>query len=75
VNLLLNRVSPWIDVASHLPFEGKVEIRVHDAERVRVRIPDWVDKAKVRAEVNAKGVEPAWSARYLGLEKLKRAMW
>ena len=48
-----------------------MEFCVHDAERVRVRIPGWVDKATVRVEVNAKGVEPAWSERYLGLEKLK----
>jgi len=73
VNLLLNRVSPWIDVASHLPFEGRVDVRIHDAEQVRIRIPGWVDQGTVRVQVNAIDAEPAWSGRYLALEKLQAA--
>jgi len=71
VNLLMNRVSPWIDVASHLPFEGRVDIRVHDAERVRVRIPGWIDKEKVRVQINGEDAKPEWKERFISLTKLQ----
>jgi len=71
VNLLMNRVSPWIDVASHVPFEGRVDIRVHDAEWVRVRIPSWVDKDKVRVELNGKDAKPEWKERFISLTELQ----
>ena len=28
VNLLLNRASPWVDVDSHIPYEGRVDLKV-----------------------------------------------
>ena len=27
MNLLLNRASPWIDVDSYLPYEGRVQLK------------------------------------------------
>ena len=54
VNLLLNRVSPWLDMDSYLPYKGKVVIRNKAAKTLFVRIPRWVDKAKVQVEVNGK---------------------
>ena len=44
VNLLLNRASPWLDVDSYLPYEGKVVLRNKTARKAHVRIPSWVDK-------------------------------
>lgn len=62
VNLLLNRTSPWLDVESYLPYEGKVVLRNKKAQRVYVRIPTWVARTKVRCSID--GQEKA--ARYLG---------
>jgi hypothetical protein len=62
VNLLLNRASPWFDVESYLPYEGKVILRNKAAQRLYVRIPTWVDQKQVRCFVN--GQEKA--TRYLG---------
>ena len=39
VNLLLNRASPWLDIDSYLPFEGKVVIRNKTARQISIRIP------------------------------------
>ena len=41
VNLLLNRTSPWLDVDSFLPVEGKVVLHIKQAPSVAVRIPSW----------------------------------
>ena len=47
VNLLLNRASPWLDLESHLPYEGRVVIRNKAARRIAVRIPAYVDRRKL----------------------------
>jgi hypothetical protein len=43
VNLLLNRVSPWLDVESYLPYEGKVILRNKQASTLLVRLPMWLN--------------------------------
>ncbi len=52
VNLLLNRASPWLDVNSYLPYEGKVTLHNKTARRVSVRVPNWVDKLMVECRLN-----------------------
>ena len=71
VNLLLNRVSPWLDVASHLPCEGLVELRNKKAECIAVRIPGWVDTSSVATEVNGGVAAPLKSGNYLLFAALK----
>ena len=43
VNLFLNRVSPWLDVESYLPYEGKVILRNKQASTILVRLPMWLN--------------------------------
>jgi hypothetical protein len=43
VNLFLNRVSPWLDVESYLPYEGKVILRNKKARTIFVRLPMWLN--------------------------------
>ncbi|MDO8686504.1 MAG: hypothetical protein Q7J78_07535, partial [Clostridiales bacterium] len=54
INLLLNRVSSWLDLESHLPYEGKVVIRNKTARHIAVRIPKWVDKSMINSLINGK---------------------
>ena len=65
VNLLLNRASPWLDVDSHLPYEGKVILTNKTAERVSVRIPYWVDREGIRCSLNQTPTSPSWLNNYL----------
>ena len=65
VNLLLNRASPWLDVDSYLPYQGKVVIRNKTAKQISVRIPRWVDKVAVQSTVNGKAATPFWLGQYL----------
>ena len=70
VNLLLNRASPWLDVDSYLPYEGKVVLHNKMAETVRVRIPYAVDKAAVRCQLNEAEASSSWLGNYLMLAGL-----
>ena len=65
VNLLLNRASPWLDVDSHLPYEGRVVIRNKTARTVAVRLPGWVDRGAVESRVGGQRAEPSRVANYL----------
>ena len=51
VNLLLNRASPWLDVDSYLPVEGKVVLHIKDAPKVSVRMPKWCNPSEVCVSV------------------------
>ena len=71
VNLLLNRASPWLDVDSYLPYEGKVVIRNKTVQRMSVRIPGWADKKAVEARVNDKQVSSFWVGNYVVFDGLR----
>ena len=53
VNLLLNRASPWLDVLSYLPYEGKVVLDIKDATKVAVRMPEWCNPMDVQVIVGS----------------------
>ncbi len=70
VNLMLNRASPWLDVDSYLPYEGKVVIHNKTAKTLLLRIPQWVNKQAVRCKRNGKSVNFAWAGNRLLIEGL-----
>ena len=41
VNMGVSRNSPWVEVIAYEPYAGKMEIAVHDAPKLLVRIPAW----------------------------------
>lgn len=71
VNLLLNRASPWLDVDSYLPFEGKVVARNKTVHSIAVRIPRYVDPRSVHVAVNDQPRACAWIGRYAALDGLR----
>jgi len=70
VNLLLNRASPWLDLDSYLPYEGKVVLRNKTAREICVRIPKWADKKAVRCRVNKREISRRWAGNYLLIPEL-----
>lgn len=62
INLLLSRASRWADVDSHIPYVGKVEIKMKEKSRLLVRIPEWVDKSRVTCKVNGKPGNFQWES-------------
>ncbi len=71
VNLLLNRASPWMDIDSYLPYEGKVVLKNKAAREAFVRIPLWVDRKTVRAALGGKELPSVWFGNYLRFEGLR----
>jgi hypothetical protein len=65
INLLFNRFSPWLDLFSYLPYEGKAVIRNKKARKIHIRIPGWVKQSELRCTVNGASSEPTWSGRMI----------
>jgi hypothetical protein len=51
VNLFLNRASPWMDIDSYLPFEGRVVLHNKTARTAIVRVPAWGNPAKFECRI------------------------
>jgi hypothetical protein len=71
VNLLLNRASPWMDIDSYLPYQGKVVLRNKTAREAFVRIPLWVDKKAIQCRVANQAAQPEWFGSYIRFRDLK----
>jgi len=71
VNLLLNRASPWMDVDSYIPYEGKVVLKNKTAKEAFVRVPLYVNLRTVRCTVGTKSLQPRWFGRYLRIADLR----
>jgi len=71
VNLLLNRASPWLDVDSFLPVEGKVVLHIKNAPKVAVRMPEWCDPNDVTIGAKENKIETNVQGHYVHLCGLK----
>ena len=67
VNLLFNRASKWADVDSHIPYAGRVDVKVKQNLKLEVRIPEWVEPEQARCEVDGVAREPTFKGRYAKL--------
>jgi len=71
INLWLNRRSPWVDVWSWLPHEGKLVVQNKGMRTIMVRKPGWAAPGKVRCLVDDQLVTPSWLGNRLVLRDLK----
>ncbi len=72
INLLLNRASPWLDIDSYLPYEGKVVIRNKTVKEAYVRMPLWVNKGAVHSSLSGNDLtNTTWFGQYLRVTGLK----
>jgi hypothetical protein len=73
VNMLLNRASPWADVYSFIPYQGRVEIKIKlPCSGVLVHAPEWIPTGSSDIKINVDN-EPrsfTWEGRYLSLGKV-----
>lgn len=70
VNLLLNRASEWADVYSHVPYTGRVDVKMKaSCKSVLVRAPEWVKSGSDEIGCNVNGTKKPvrWQGRYLAL--------
>jgi hypothetical protein len=71
VNLFLNRASPWMDVDSYLPHEGRVVLHNKQAHTALVRIPGWINLRDLKCQVNRQRVQPPVLGRRVLFSGLK----
>ena len=64
VNLLLNRLGGPVDVHSHLPYTGRVDIHANESCRLSVRLPGWVELGKVVCTVDGSVRSVSFDGRY-----------
>ena len=70
--MFLNRYTPWLNVLSFLPYEGKVVLRNKKAKQVLVRIPGWLDMDEVNIFLNDKPVDVPHAERYLIFNRINK---
>ena len=71
VNLLLNRVSLWADVHSHVPYTGQVDVIIKQPLDLSVRMPQWVHSNDVRVQVNGSDRSVRFDGRYVQVGDVK----
>jgi hypothetical protein len=72
VNMLMNRASPWADLDSHLPYEGKIVLKMKKKMHVDLRIPSWVNKSKITCTRNGETKKFTWNGDYIQVRKLEK---
>jgi hypothetical protein len=72
VNLLLNRASKYADIDSHIPYNGRVDIKLKQDLKLEVRIPDYVTLNDVKVTVDSKPVDITFNARYAQINNAKK---
>ena len=71
VNLLLNRASAWADVDSHIPYTGRVDVRIKQPVDLSIRIPEWVQPSQVTVQVDGVHRAVDWDGRYAVVGEVK----
>ncbi|HID95987.1 MAG TPA: hypothetical protein EYP53_08035 [Candidatus Latescibacteria bacterium] len=72
VNLLLNANTPWVEVLSALPYEGRLGVLVKNASKVHVRIPSWVKRETVEVKRNGEPQDIVCKGTYVVQENLRK---
>jgi len=54
-----------VEVDSFVPYEGKLEVRVHEVSTVYVRVPEGVDPAEVKTMLNNREKSPLRDGAYV----------
>jgi hypothetical protein len=68
VNLRFNHASPWADVYSYDPYEGRLDLKLKKAyARLRLHAPEWVEKnsGQLQVSVNDQPRAFTWDGRYI----------
>ena len=72
VNMAFSRNSPWLELVSYQPYEGRVDMLVHDAEKIKMRVPSWVDRAGLRVSINGAPVAADYDGIFIKISGLRK---
>jgi hypothetical protein len=70
--MALSRNSPWVEVIGHQPYQGLLDLIIHDAPTLQVRIPEWVNENEIAVTADGKALKfQMMPNRYIQLQGLK----
>ena len=72
VNLLFSRDTQWAQIDSFLPYQGKVAVRIIDAENLYIRVPDWANRSEVSATLNDSDIPLSWQGTFVKFSSVKK---
>ena len=61
-----------MDIDSHIPYRGRVDIRIKQNQRLEVRIPEWIRPDELRVEINGRPSRMDFSNRYAVLGNVRK---
>lgn len=70
VHFLANRASKELDIRSHVPYTGLVEIDVHESTELSVRLPEWISGDQLVANRNGTVASARIQGRYAELGRV-----
>ncbi len=65
VHLHLDKLLPQAEIRSFQPYQGRLEIRLRQDARVKVRVPDFVSARDMRAQAGGQDIDGAAWGNYL----------
>lgn len=72
VNMALSRNSPWVEVIGYQPYRGQLDLIIHNAPTLQVKIPDWVNENEVVVTAGEETLKfQMMPNRYIQLQGLK----
>ena len=72
INLMLNANTPWVEVHSFLPYQGRINIQIKKASKMYVRVPSWAPQKAVEVKRNGRRQDVIFQGAYLVQQGLKR---
>ena len=60
----MNRASRWADVHSHIPYRGRVDVKIKQDLELEIRLAEWVKPEEVRCTVDKEPRDLGFAGRY-----------
>jgi len=64
VHMAFSRVTPFIQVIGHEPWQGRIDVRAAVPRRVHLRVPGYAALEQVQTLVDGQAVTVTWAGRY-----------
>ena len=71
LHLLLNRDSDWAEMASYIPHQGRVDLKLkQECARLLIRVPEWIETrdSDISCTLNGAPHNLGWAGRYVVVE-------
>jgi DUF1680 family protein len=68
----MNRASKWADINSHIPYAGRVDIKIREDLELMIRMPEWAEEKDIELSVYGEDIKTASDGRYIKAGKVKK---